>query len=153
MNTIKRRILSLTLALVAAAMLCACKDDKGANVQVKLRENSDTFVVIEATADGGSLADALKALKADGQLEYESTWSAEYGEYITSVNGHAADATANEFWAVYTTLTERDGATYSYAEYGNEYDGKMLYSASVGASGLPLYKGELYMLVFERANW
>lgn len=147
MDTIKRRILSLTLALVAAAMLCACNDHKGANVQVKLRENSDTCVVIEATADDSShsLADALKSLKAAGQLDYES----DSNGYITSVNGHAANATAHEYWAIYTTLTERDGATYSYAEYGNEYDGKMLYSASVGASGLPLYKGELYMFVLE----
>lgn len=150
MNTIKRRILSLMLALVAAAMLCACKDDKGANVQVKLRENSDTFVVIEATADGGSLADALKALKADGQLDYESdsTW------FITSVNGRAQNATTKEYWMVYTTLTERDGTTYSSAEFGtHEYDERTLNSASFGVSGLPIYEGELYMLVFERANW
>lgn len=150
MNTIKRRILSLTLALVAAAMLCACKDDKGANVQVELRENSDTFVVIEATADGGSLADALKSLKAAGLLDYESE-TGQYGESITSINGRPLNATAHEYGAIYTTLTERDGVIYSNAEYTHEYDGKTLNYANFGISGLPLYKGELYMIVL--ATW
>ena len=108
---------------------------------------ADDAVVIKANTTEGSLEDALNALKDSNALDYTGSQS-EYGLFIESVNGKAADAAKNEYWAVYTTLTEIDGVSYSSAEYGTyDYDGTECASASFGASGLPMVEGELYAVV------
>lgn len=108
---------------------------------------ADDAVVIKANTTDGSLEDALNALKDSNALDFTGSQS-EYGLYIESVNGRTADADKNEYWAVYTTLTEIDGVSYSSAEYGTyDYDGTECASASFGASGLPMVEGNLYALV------
>ncbi len=108
---------------------------------------ADDAVVIKASTTEGSLEDALNALKDSNALDFTGSQS-EYGLYIESVNGRTADAAKNEYWAVYTTLTEIDGVSYSSAEYGTyDYDGTECASASFGASGLPMVEGELYAVV------
>ena len=108
---------------------------------------ADDAVVIKANTTEGSLEDALNALKDSNALDFTGSQS-EYGLYIESVNGKTADATKNEYWAVYTTLTEIDGVSYSSAEYGTyDYDGTQCASASFGASGLPMVEGNLYAVV------
>ncbi len=108
---------------------------------------ADDAVVIKANTTEGSLEDALNALKDSNALDYTGSQS-EYGLYIESVNGKTADAAKNEYWAVYTTLTELDGVSYSSAEYGTyDYDGTQCASASFGASGLPMVEGNLYAVV------
>lgn len=110
---------------------------------------SDDAVVIVAKADGGSLYDVLTKLSEDGKLSFSGSES-EYGFYIEEVNGRAAEASANEFWAIYTTLGELDGVAYSSTEFGSyEYDGMTLASASYGVSGLPVVEDEHYALVLE----
>ena len=112
-------------------------------------ESSDKLVVIKASAAGGSLEEAMAALKTAGKLTYDGSES-EYGFYLTSVNGYTPDDSANEYWAVYTTLGDYEGVSYSNSEYGTyEYDGKTLSSASYGVSGLPMVEGEIYVLVVE----
>lgn len=106
-------------------------------------------VIIRAEADGGSLADALEYLSNEGRLTYDGSES-EYGFFITSLIGVEADASANEYFAIYTTLGEYDGVVYSNAEYASfKHGNKTLGSASYGVSGLPMVKGELYALVLE----
>lgn len=108
---------------------------------------ADDAVVIKANVTEGSLEDALNALKDSKALDFTGSQS-EYGLFIEAVNGKTAVADKNEYWAVYTTLTELDGVSYSSAEYGTyDYDGTECASASFGASGLPMVEGELYAIV------
>lgn len=140
-------------AVLCAALLtlfiAACGDRGAGGATVK--KSGEKLLVLEATETQGSLADALAALKGAGKITYEGSDNG-YGLFITSLGGYTPDASANEYWAIYTSLTELDGVTYSSADFGTyEYDGKTLNSASVGASGLPLIKGELYVLAV--ASW
>ena len=134
----------VAVVMVALSMLLsACGDG---DAKVKLLKNDEKLVVIEAIDTGGSLEDALKELKADGKLDYEGSTS-EYGFYLVSINGYIPDASKNEFWAIYSTLGEYEGVSYSSVEFGvYEYEGKVCASASYGISGMPLIEGEIYIL-------
>ena len=126
-----------------AAVLSACG---GNDADATLLESSETRVVIQANITSGSMQDAMAKFKEEGKLTYEGSES-EYGFYLTSVNGYTPDASKNEFWAVYTTLGEYGGVTYSSAEYGTyDYQGTSCASASYGISGLPMVEGYLYIL-------
>ena len=133
------------VAAAAAAFVMILVSCGAGSAAAEVKSQSETSIVIEAMQSGGSLADALDA----GSLDFSASES-EYGLFIESVNGRAADPSANEYWAIYTTLAELDGVSYSSSEYGVfEADGKTLASASYGASGLPMQEGELYALVLE----
>lgn len=142
------KVLSVILAVILAALsLASCGE--GSSTGAKLLKSSDKLVVIEAEATGGSLLDALNALKEEGGLSFEGE-DGDYGYYITSVNGYTPDASANEYWAIYTTLGEYEGVSYSNAEYGTyDYEGTVCASASYGVSGLIMVKGETYVLTVE----
>lgn len=130
--------------MVALSMLLsACGDG---DAKAKLLKSDEQLIVIEAIATGGSLEDALKELKSDGKIDYESSTS-EYGAFLNSINGYVPDASKNEFCAIYTTLGEYEGVSYSNVEFGvYEYDGKTCASASYGISGIPLVDGEIYVI-------
>ena len=155
----KTKIISTLLAifLVVTFTFTACSDntdksggdDSAQSSVAAVLEGSDKLVVIEAAATGGSLEEAMSALKVAGELTYDGS-EGEYGFYINSVNGYTPNAENNEYWAVYTTLGEYDGVEYSNADYGTyDYEGKTLASASYGISGLPMVEGEIYVLVVE----
>ena len=136
-------LLIATIMTVSGLILTACTNDEA---DAKLLENSETLVVIEANATGGSMEDAMAKFKKAGNLDYEGSVS-EFGFYLISVGGYTPDASKNEFWAVYTTLGEYEGVAYSNVDYGTyEYNGKTCASAAYGISGLPLVKGNLYIL-------
>lgn len=138
----------LSLLILVTFTFTAC-DKETLAVGARVIETTENSVVIEATATLGSLWDALEYLSGEGELTYDGA-DGEYGFYITSVNGREADASQNEYWALYTTLWEYEGVQYSNPEYGEYYF--MLTpcaSASYGASGLPLVEGELYVIVLE----
>ena len=136
----------LAIFFVVVLTVTACADGTAAASGAVVLESSDKFVVIEANATGGSLEEAMAALKETGALTYEGSES-EYGFYLTSVNGYTPDDDANEYWAVYTTLGEYDGVEYSNSEYGTyDYNGKTCASASYGVSGIPMIEGELYVI-------
>lgn len=141
-----KRIMSLIVAAVVAVLFASCgTQTKGA----KLISSSEKLVVIEAEETSGSLKDALDALAESGELSFEGS-EGEYGFYITSVNGYTPDASKNEYWAIYTTLGEYEGVSYSSAEFGTyDYNGKTCASASFGASGLLMVEGETYILTVE----
>ncbi len=143
----KTKVLKILAIISLAVLLFTACGSAAADVEVA--ESGETAVVIKANADGGSLEEALNALKDAGELDYQGS-TGEYGLFIESVNGRAANAENNEYWAVYTTLGEADGTVYSSSEYGTyEFDGKTLASASYGVSGLPVVAGEYYALVLE----
>ena len=132
-----------TITAFAGFVLSACGNN---DADATLLESSETLVVIQANTTNGSMQDAMAKFKEEGKLTYEGSES-EYGFYLTSVNGYTPDASKNEFWAVYTTLGEYGGVTYSSAEYGTyDYQGTPCASASYGISGLPMVEGYLYIL-------
>lgn len=131
------------LLFAATLLLAACTPAK-AETNAKLHESTQSLVVIEALVSGGTLEDAMNGFKEEGELSFEGE-NGDFGFYITSVNGYTP--VENEYWAVYTTLGDYEGVSYSNAEYGTyEYGGKTLASASYGISGLPLIAGEYYVL-------
>lgn len=147
MKKLKISALILSLLSLVTFTLTACGETETAGAKVV--ESTDDYVVIEAGTTGGSLEDALKALSDAGELTYDGSES-EYGYYLTSVNGREADASANEYWAIYTTLGVYDGVEYSNPEYGTyNYMLTPCSSASYGVSGLPMVEGELYVIVLE----
>ena len=127
--------------LALAALLAACGGSGAGGAKIKKSEEG--LLVLEATETGGSLADALAALKEAGELTYEGSDNG-YGLFITSINGYAP--AGNAYWAIYTTLESDNGVRYASDEFGTyEYGGTTLLSALYGASGLPLIEGELYL--------
>ena len=137
-------------ALASVMLFSACAEgaDIGA-ARAEVRVNTPACVVIEVTAgdEGKSLYDALAVFAERGEFTMDGSWS-QYGFYLTSLNG--TDADEGHYWAVYTSLEERDGVAYSDPSYGTwEYEGKQLFGASYGVSGLPLVAGEWYALVYQ----
>ena len=133
------------LALILSLLiLCSCGASSSAGEVVYSDENA---VVISASETSGTLYDLLSELQDSGSLSFSGT-DGDYGFFIESVNSRSADASKNEYWAVYTTLSELDGVSYSSSDFGTyDYDGTALASASYGVSGLPAVEGELYALV------
>lgn len=140
------KFLGIIFAIITAALvLVSCG---GAEASAEIVSSSDSAVVISVNETSGSLEDVLESLKADGKIDYSAS-EGEYGIYIESVNGRAADP-SSEYWAIYTSLSELDGVIYSSADFGTyDFEGKTLCSASYGASGLIAVEGELYALVLE----
>lgn len=144
----KTKVFAIILSIILLFSLTACGEDS-ADSGAKILESSETLVVIEAGATGGSLEDAMAALQEAKKLTYGGSES-EFGFYLTSVNGREADSSANEYWAVYTTLGEYEGVVYSNSEYSSlDYNGKTCACASYGVSGLIMVEGEIYVLTLE----
>lgn len=147
MRKTSKLLLACTLLFCVCSAFVACADND--YVSVELCDSSDGRIVIEALETGGDLADALVALQNAGLISFDGT-TGDYGLYVTAINGKEADSTRNEYWAVYCTLGEYDGVEYSNIEYGSyEWEGVAFASASYGVSGLPIIKGEKYIIVFE----
>lgn len=139
----------VTAAVLGGALLTACTQSAGiGNAKIRLALSDETRVVVEVTAGDltHSLYDALASLAEKGDIRMEGS-SSDYGFYLTSVNGMAADE--SNYWAVYTTLGTLDDIVYSDTAYGTwEYEGRTLAMAACGVSGLLLVEGEWYALVW-----
>ena len=141
-----KRMIAFAAALVCGVLFAGCarpSADVGA-AEVELLENGKERVVLRVTAgdETKSLYDALAVLDEAGELSLEGSRS-ETGFFIESVNGTAM--TDGAFWAVYTSL----GGEYADASWGTfEYEGRVLASATLGVSGLPLEKGAYFALVY-----
>ena len=135
-----KRMLAFLFVLVVAFASFACA---GGAVTAKVDYSAEKETVIAVSeADGkATLIDAMKELKADEKLSFESSTST-YGEFITAVGGVEAGAT--EFWAIYTTDTENANTDISVS-----VDGRTYYQAMLGASSLVVKKGERYLLRLE----
>lgn len=130
-----------------AAGCAGASADVGA-AEVELLESDGARVVLFVREGDGekSLYNALAAFNEKGEIALGGSES-EFGFYITSVNGVAE--TDDHYWAVYTSLGECDGTSYSDAAWGTyEYEGHLLASASLGVSGLPLEEGAYFALVY-----
>ena len=144
MNTAKKLlliVLALAISLAAVLGMVACKQGE-AVVDTEVILTVDTSVMADIA--GKSLADYMVALKEKNKLSYEGTVG-EYGLYVTSINGRAADA-KTEYWSLFT-----DDAEFSNEAYGTykATDGTTYAMASVGASSLMLKEGKKYVWVIQ----
>ena len=138
----KKRLFALFLVVVSAITLLACA---GGAVKAKVDYSTQTETVITVVeADGtATLIDAMKALKEDGKLAYESSAS-QYGEFITAIGSKEADQTC-EYWAIYCTdiALANDAVVVT-------VNGQTFYQALVGASSLTVKEGASYLIRLER---
>ena len=132
----KKRLVALFLVVVSAITLLACA---GGAVKAKVDYSTQTETVITVVeADGtATLIDAMKALKDEGKLVYESSTS-QYGEMINTIGSLTAEGTY--YWALYTTDAE-----VANTDMAVTVNGTTFYSAMVGASSLTVKAGESYL--------
>lgn len=94
--------LTLLLAIVVALALAGCSQQaasQGAkNVTVKVVAASQSIdETFTYQTDAEKLVDLLNEHPDDLKVETET---GDYGEFITSVAGYAADTSKNEFWSI-----------------------------------------------------
>ena len=135
-----KRMLAFLFVLVVAFASFACAEG-AVTAKVDYSAEKETVIAVSEADGKATLIDAMKELKADEKLSFESSTST-YGEFITAVGGVEAGAT--EFWAIYTTDTESANTDISVA-----VDGRTYYQAMLGASSLVVKKGERYLLRLE----
>ena len=97
------------LAVIAAAVLLFVvwmtnrpKPSAGAkNVIVEVKDDQEAVKKYEVNTDAEYLSGVMDELKAKGDFTYEASVS-EYGMFITSINGLAADYEKDQaYWAIY----------------------------------------------------
>lgn len=155
---IKKRILSSLLAgilcLCAVGALAACgkKDNSQTTEQGEIEkaeivmndENCFAFKADSSASGEKSVYDYLVAFQSEGKMTFDGS-KGDYGFFISSFQGKAMEG--NTFVAVYTSLTEKEGAIYSNAEWGTYLlNDTLLASASYGVESLPVFAGETYAL-------
>ena len=148
----------LALALSVAFGIVACKQEEPAPSTINVESTGDSVVVgysvdgaivftyskaVLADATGKHVKDYFDALVTKGLLTYDAP-----GGFVSTIFGKGVDSSKNEFWAFYTTDTEK-----SSDDYGDpiEIDGKTYHSASYGIVDMPLKAGESY--AFKVATW
>lgn len=137
----------LVVILVLLAMIstfCACAGKEGEFKIVVIRANSTSEYVLDNTGEGMTyLVDAFDSLQSDTESGFSY---ALVGGFLNTVNGYTADASNNEFWAIYTDC-EIDGLKYYDNSWGTaEYDGVIYGSGLKGVSELPLNGGSTYII-------
>ncbi len=134
----KKRLIALILVVVSMLALFACS---GGAVKAKVDYSTETETIITVTKaeEKATLIDAMKELKKDEKLAYEST-SSQYGEMVNTIGTRTADADAFEFWAIYTTDLE-----FANDEVSVTVNGQTFYQAMLGASSLTVKDGESYL--------
>ena len=119
--------------------------DAEVTVSVVATDYDETFTVFAKQVK--SVEDVLNALKEkNSKFTYEASTS-QYGLFITSVCGIAAEGSA--YWTVYTDDKRADanGVYNVYEEYTYEYSGKTYYSCDLGVSSQSVVDGEHFLFV------
>ncbi|MDE6597942.1 MAG: hypothetical protein K2K60_04825 [Clostridia bacterium] len=165
-----KKLLTVFLALcasLAAFVFAGCDnggDNSGKSGEVVLGVQSVAFTAkddIITLNDTTSVKDYMDALKENGELVFDGN-DGSYGYYITSFYATeekliSSTATSSEgySWSFYIDFITLDGddAVYAsdYATY--DFNGKTLYSASYGVSGIPCVAGHTYAFVYEYYNY
>ncbi|MCH5147126.1 MAG: hypothetical protein J1F61_03855 [Clostridiales bacterium] len=138
----KKKLSIVSILLVLILALCAFAACGKGTAKVTVLENEEELLVIRAdeTKEDVSLENVLQNLKKSGKIQYEIS-----DGFVTSVNGHLP--AADEFWGLYTTLTEYKGVTYAGTYPGSyTYGETVCVSADYGVNGLPMIEGHLYIL-------
>ena len=139
-NTMTRRILSLTLAVMLLActvLLSGCK------IEPLVIKESETCIVIKTTEDCKSdmvLIDYMEELVKDGKMTCKIS-----DGMVTSINGIDNPADFSSCWMLYTSDEENANTAWGAVEY----DGKEYGSAISGAEVLEIKPDQLYIWVFQ----
>ena len=142
-NTVTRRILSLTLAVVllaCTALLTGCKSEP-----LVIKE-SETCIVIKTTKeamDGKTemyLIDYMDILVKEGRMTCKIS-----DGMVTSINGIDNPADYSSCWMLYTSDAENANTAWGTVEY----DGQTYGSAVSGAEALKIKPDQLYIWVFQ----
>ena len=159
-----KKILTALVTIMTALAFSGCADapiadggnteiGQGYSICYAFTASSDVTEINDKTV----MKDYMDALGGDGLLEFDG-YDGDFGFYITSVYGITSivvASTPNSYtgydWAVYTTLTELDGAPYT-SDDAFIYGGVTLYKSSYGVSGLPCVEGHTYALVYELSS-
>ena len=143
----KLSIVSILLVLIIALCVFAACGKGTAKVTVLESEGEVLVIRADETKEDVSFGDVLQNLKKSGKIQFEAK-TTEYGLSPISVNGRTLGD--NEYWAVYTSLSKYKGTDYSSTEYSSyTYNETVCGYANYGVSGLPIIKGNLYILVLE----
>lgn len=142
-NTMTRRILSLTLAIVllaCTALLTGCKSEP------QVIKESETCIVIKTTKeamDGKTdmyLIDYMDILAKEGKMTCKIS-----DGMVTSINGIDNPADFSSCWMLYTSDVENANTAWGTVEY----DGQTYGSAISGAEALKIKPDQLYIWVFQ----
>ena len=144
----KKKLSILSILLVVVLALCAFIACGKGTAKVTVLESEGEVLVIRAdeTKEDVSFGDVLQDLKKSGKIQFEAE-TTEYGLSPISVNGHRI--TGNEYWAIYTSLSEYKGVEYSSTGVSYTHGETVCGYANYGVSGLPMIEGQLYILVLE----
>ncbi|MDE6613099.1 MAG: hypothetical protein K2K28_00900 [Clostridia bacterium] len=155
----KKLITAIFAACVCltAFAFAGCTD---ANENVKRTKiDEQTSVIFTASDDvltideNTTVKDYLDALQKNGELSFEGS-DGDYGFFLTSFDGKENQVISvspyeGYSWMLYLDFTELDGTIYATDYSVCEYEGKTLYSASYGVSGIPCVEGHTYAFVYE----
>ncbi|MBP5405491.1 MAG: hypothetical protein J6Y74_06095 [Clostridia bacterium] len=146
-------VLMLVIASVMGAVACTNKNtpsegEPALGGGTQQESATEVLITLDATVmpdyEGKFLPAYMDVLKEKGLFTYEASES-QYGLYITSVNGKAAEGM--DWWGVFTDdLTDESVANEASLTY--EYNGKTYYMTNVGISSVPLREGKRYLFVF-----
>ncbi|MDE7182463.1 MAG: hypothetical protein K2O41_05490 [Clostridia bacterium] len=155
-----KKLFATLLAVCSVIAVCAFAGCKDGNENVKRTQIDDqTSVIFTASNDvltldeNTTVKDYLDALKAKGELSFEGSDS-DYGFFLTSFDGKENQVISTSpyegySWMIYIDFTTLDGTIYATDYSVCEYEGKTLYSASYGVSGIPCVEGHTYAFVYE----
>mgnify|MGYP001292924443 CR=1 FL=1 len=137
----KKIALSLILALLLVASLCACAPADNSQKSVVIIIGEREFAL---NTQAAFLHDALLELKETGEIEVYSFSGSGTGIYIDELSGLDASA-QNSFIGVYHNI---DDATLIDYQYGGSQTvgGETFRSSNVGVAALPLVDGAKYLL-------
>ncbi len=141
----KKRILIL---LTAIALLLPVFSAYGCNnngqVKATLLEVNSTMVVlrVDETDANGKLVDALNSVKGEN-FNYEIK-----GGFITSINGLENPSDFSYCWMIYSNDT--DFAVFDDPKNTFVYNNQELGSVILGAEDLPVTKGCIYLLLYQK---
>ena len=165
----KRKLSAVIAAVCAVFAVCAvaaCNDDGGKNNggDGNVYASEDGTVVafcasssVMTMTETSSVKQYLDVLKENGDIAFNG-YGSNNDFFITEINGKAGEvveSTANSYkgydWMFYidfTTLTG-DEALYG-SDYSTvEYEGKTMYSANYGVTGIPCIEGHTYLFKYE----
>ena len=153
-------ILGAAAAMATLFGMAACSF-RPLDIEYAAEVSGDTLVVFVAPEipedrKDVSVKDYLDGLVANEVITMVGD-NSEYGYFITSVNGKAAQTNNNAdgssygmSWSLYTDFFTEGDVVYADPAYQSyEYNGKLLGYANYGVSNLPLVTGYTYALVYE----
>ncbi len=136
----KKSIIALLIMVVLSVFSIGCVGNMEAVIG-RIEEQTETMVVIriEESTKKATLKLVMDDLKKSEELQFEMK-----DGMIFSVNGKAQEG--EYYWMIFTSDKEMSSSAFGTFSYL----GKDLYSAIVGVKDLPVTKGEIYVLSYQK---